>query len=736
VGTPALRLHLSQGKQVQCVSLSPDGNRLAAGSEDGIVRICSVATGGDAGTNVMMFSAVLAVRFSPDGERVVAVEKSGQARVWNAASGQAVTPPFQPEDFNPTSIGEVGSWLKPSVEFSPDGRFFLLSFGSNSAELRDAADGKLLRRFTHGKVVYHATFSPDTQWVVTSSKDTTACVWETATGKLAAPPLQHSDIVTRAQFSSDAQKLMTVRNRHFVQLWDWRTGERLGKELPRRSELSHASLSPDDRKVLTTAWSGFAHLYDAASSLIINEFVHEGGLVDAAFSPDGHYAAIACHDGNVWLWDVYDRRRRPMLLPQGNQIEQISFNHDGRFLAVGTRGGHARVWELFPPERGVQRLSGKDVQWVEFDSSGNRALILSTGEQSAWSNYDVQSGQLMSTAALSPSDARCVRFSPDGKRILAYGSGRRVLVFDSATGRQTVKPLGHSQRVTDALWSADGKLIVTVAGAARAWNPDTGQTAVTFAHSNSVRAIALSADGARLATGHADKSVVLWRTANGEREGFPLTGFGSIRELHFTPDGRRLGIATSGQSGEGIVEVRELASGKVIGAPLQHRDAVTSFAFSPNGKMIATGCNDHSVRVWDVATGEPISPWLRHDFEARLVVFSPDGTRLATIARRGAVRLWSTRTGEPITAPIVYLRNTGNGHVSYSPDGRRLLLSRGGNEAFLRDLQPEAAGVEELRLLSEVLTCTRFDPAAGMVPLDEVALNDAWKQLRILRAGN
>jgi hypothetical protein len=74
--------------------------------------------------------------------------------------------------------------------------------------------------------------------------------------------------------------------------------------------------------------------------------------------------------------------------------------------------------------------------------------------------------------------------------------------------------------------------------------------------------------------------------------------------------------------------------------------------------------------------------------------------------------------------------------VSYSPDGLRLLLARGGNEAWVRELQPETATVEQLRLLAQVLSCTRFDLAAGMVPMDEEGLDHAWKELRAMRTEN
>src|SRR5207247_7964197 len=107
-----------------CVALSPDGGLLATGSDDGVVRISELSSGGDAGTKLVLGGAVAAVRFSPDGARLVAVDHSGRARVWNAASGEPLTPLLQAEGFNSKN---VVNWLKPSPQFSPDGKLLLLA---------------------------------------------------------------------------------------------------------------------------------------------------------------------------------------------------------------------------------------------------------------------------------------------------------------------------------------------------------------------------------------------------------------------------------------------------------------------------------------------------------------------------------------------------------------------------------------------------------------------------------
>jgi WD40 repeat protein len=312
-----------------------------------------------------------------------------------------------------------------------------------------------------------------------------------------------------------------------------------------------------------------------------------------------------------------------------------------------------------------------------------------------------------------------------------------VSVFDTDSGHEVLSPLQHKNRVREALWSPDGKFILTAAGAggARTWDASTGKVAIKFPHKNAVTAIALSPDGLKFACGEGNNAVQIWETLTGRPRARLVAASGRIDEVRFSPNGKLLAIST-GRGADGVVELREVGSGAMVGHPMSHRDAIASFEFSPEGRFLATACVDHTARVWNAATGEPVSPWLSQGFEGRDLKFSPDGNRLLTLARRGAVRLWNARTGEPITGPVEYPRNAGSGGVSYSPDGKRLLVARGGNEAWLRELQPETATLEQLRLMAEVLSCTRFDPAAGMVPMDEEGLDHAWKELRAMRAGH
>jgi TRAP-type C4-dicarboxylate transport system substrate-binding protein len=124
----------------------------------------------------------------------------------------------------------------------------------------------------------------------------------------------------------------------------------------------------------------------------------------------------------------------------------------------------------------------------------------------------------------------------------------------------------------------------------------------------------------------------------------------------------------------------------------EHPNIPGAITFSPDGKTIATGCEDNVTRIWDIATGEIMREFTRHESFIQGVAFSPDGKYLLTGSDDKTARLWDLSTGETIR---VFTDHRGAVQtVTFSPDGSLIATASNDTVARVWDLQasPEVTG--------------------------------------------
>ena len=259
---------------------------------------------------------------------------------------------------------------------------------------------------------------------------------------------------------------------------------------------------------------------------------------------------------------------------------------------------------------------------------------------------------------------RTVSFSPDGDTLVT--AGKTLRLWDSRTGKEIRTLLAEPDIVDRAkLGQSCAEFLPNVnqlvsggyAGIIRVWNAESGAEVRRFQqpfnvdhHTDPVRGMAIFSDGKRVAT--IAHNVYVWSLANGElletfdgrnqygRAGCPIA---------ISPDGRRLAFETSRQTkarsieqGVLIQEVDGEKTARFINEPTDHRSTLweVAVAFSPDGRILATGGAHKSVRLWETANGKQLIRLDGHADQVTYLDFSPDGKTLASASADGTILFW------------------------------------------------------------------------------------------------
>jgi WD40 repeat protein len=349
-----------------------------------------------------------------------------------------------------------------------------------------------------------------------------------------------------------------------------------------------------------------------------------GGSVNQ-MGPKTVYAQLRDRAGNVSQTFSATIRLTTATLGHTSSVYSVAFSPDRRLLASGSHDGTIKLWE-------------------------------------------VASGSLVRTLTGHTSTVRSVAFSPDG-RLLASGSADETIkLWDVASGREVRTLSGHTDRVWSVAFSPDGRLLASGSydRTIKLWDVASGSLVRTLSgHTFIVWSVAFSPDGRLLASCACGKvenyicvqgEIKLWDVATG-REVRTLSGHTyDVYSVAFSPDGRLLASGSCGQRNsiggciQGEIKLWEVASGSLVRTLSGHTDYVWSVAFSPDGRLLAScacgqrnsigGCIQGEIKLWDVASGSLVRTLTGHTNWVNSVAFSPDGRLLASGSSDATIKLW------------------------------------------------------------------------------------------------
>nr|WP_239580202.1 PQQ-binding-like beta-propeller repeat protein [Microlunatus panaciterrae] len=449
-------------------------------------------------------------------------------------------------------LGYFGIQLLPPAGFSPDGRR-IAAFSRSGAVVSASGDGRRLTEAQPLKrdVSHHVCFSPDGRLVGSNrvgpddQDGVGVTVLEAGTG---AVVWQRPDAkVIDVGFTARGDRLVVVGN-GFVRL------HRLGTEPTQvliGSPVSRVTVTGGIGLVGAIGSSPVASIFSVRSGELLLEKTHPGALSWIGFTPSGQTFATAGSSGGVWLYETVS----------GRKLWLVNHQDAIRDVAISPATG----------------------QWLATASADRTARLLAMdGGTERWQHRHPQS-------------VTQVAISADDQFVATGCADRATRILDAATGAERFR-LDHDAKIVALCFDLTGSLLAVASqdGTATVVDAATGQVAAQVTHPRAVNAVALSADGSLLASGGADCRVRLTALSAAEPALVRTLVFRTpVEQLAFSSADGTLAVRSEGRT----VHVFDVDAG-IETYRLVHPAGVRHVAFSGDGRLLATACEDGAARVY------------------------------------------------------------------------------------------------------------------------------------------
>ena len=255
------------------------------------------------------------------------------------------------------------------------------------------------------------------------------------------------------------------------------------------------------------------------------------------------------------------------------------------------------------------------------------------------------------------------------------GAEKPVLVID---------PGGHKAVIWDVIFTKDSRHLVSASNdkTIRVWDVRTGGISrvirgqIGVGPEGKIYAAALSPDNEWLAVGGAigfpnKRWIRLYHFPTGRLAGL-LKGHGNlVSSIAFSPDSRFLASGSADKT----VRVWDVSGKRAVHTLKGHKNYIYALAWFPDGRRLISGSDDHTLMIWDGETGRRIKTLTGHGDDVVSVAVSPDGRHIVSGSWDKTLRLWDGRSGAFVK--VLGKQNRTVGSLSFSPDGTEILTGHG-----------------------------------------------------------
>ncbi len=669
-------------ESISSVACSSDGSTVFIGSCDGTASLLNSETGKLSQWLKGNTGYVTAAAFSPNDTTLLAGLSDGNIILWNTTTGQLVVELKEQSGFSST-----GGWYSDDIGIPTE------SEGDDLCWSSIRSQDKVKPRISMKNKITFVAFSPCGTTIFTGSRDGTATLWNSATGKKLGTVEIGSRYVTTAVFSCDGSTLfMGLSDGGIIRVNTLTRQHKIVSQWHKK-RIRSIALGLSDTVIITCSEGSPGFFLIAFWSFKTGErlLTHNepvGLSSAAALTGDGSFIVIGSDKGIVNFCSLTQCLQR---LPKQAQLSSALSEFHAQELRrkeylrsaskdiIGNNEHH---------RKSSIELKGHAQGFTAAEFSWDGKLILTGSDEGTVSLWDASTGKHLKTLKQHTSRISSLACCGSKDMFVTGSDDTTACVWKEGELAQVLK--GHTKGITAVACSSDGKAALTGScdATVRLWDTTTGKCRYIVklkGHTEAVMCVGFNSTGEIFLTGSLNGTVVLWEVKTGRKlKAFKLEA-GLSSPVLFNAEGTTLLAGLS----NGKVILWDSNTSKLIVDLKGYRTPVCVVAYSADGSTISSGARDDMrdsfvICLWDSKTGEQLATYKESavDFPSA-AAFNPECTTVFLGSSDGKAHLcgtrgplaWSQRALEGYVLPI--------SKVAWSPDGTKILTGSGEKIAYL-----------------------------------------------------
>jgi WD40 repeat protein len=465
---------------VLCVKITPDGKKIISGSKDKTIKIWNVDTENSINTLYGHDDLVMSLDYFHDKNIIVSGSDDKTIKLWDIHNGKVMMN---------IEGHQSGVW---SVRFSPDGEKILSCSADKTVKLWDVPTGKeLLKLEGHKSWVTSVDFCADGTKAISGSLDKTIKIWNLKNGSEIHTFTGHTDCVTSVCWDKKTSLAISGSQDKTIKLWDVGDNKCVYTYSGHKAAIRSVNFSPvenffisgsDDTKLMI--WSikneiknnnNIERIYKKrndnqikATAKIEKKFYtpkifngHNGWVMSISFSPDGLTAISGGRDGTLILWDVHTGRIINSFCGHLGGIRSVSYCQDGQSVVSGSEDGTIKIWSL-KSKKNIRTLHAHNgiVTGLSVDNSGNN--IVSSSADRTIKLWQVSTGKHVRSFLGHLDVVSSISFNNECTQIVSGSFDKTVRIWNVLDETEQCCLKGHNNKVSSVLFVNKGTSCISV----------------------------------------------------------------------------------------------------------------------------------------------------------------------------------------------------------------------------------------------------------------------------------